>query len=236
MATTKPRKTAISQPAAKKPTGKKTASRQAAASKPAVKKPAAKRGDNGAGRKVAKVPARKMASGRTSASKSVAKKMPAKTAVSRKAAATKTAVKKAPAKQAVVKWSIQKVPTQPPLRKVATKAAAGKRPVATAASSSRLQASAKTAKHAASPRKITPKQALANTRSLLEAKHAHDREAPPWQALDTHSHGLAPKSGFQSEEAKDKAVELHAGESRLNAIEGSISTQDRHSQGKRDSR
>ena len=88
----------------------------------------------------------------------------------------------------------------------------------------------------AKARKITPKQALANTRSLLEAKQAHDREALPWQALDTHSHGTAPKSGFQSEEAKDKAGELHAGESRLDAIEGSISSQDRKSQGKRDSR
>lgn len=75
-----------------------------------------------------------------------------------------------------------------------------------------------------------------NTRNLLEAKQAHDREAPPWQALDTHPHGATPKSGFQSEEAVEKSVELHAGESRLNAIEGSISDQDRPDQGKRDGR
>jgi hypothetical protein len=76
---------------------------------------------------------------------------------------------------------------------------------------------------------------LANTRALLEAKHAHDREPPPWQSLETPG-GQAPHSGFQSDEARIKADELHAGESRMQAIQGSASSQDRHQQGKRDAR
>ena len=76
---------------------------------------------------------------------------------------------------------------------------------------------------------------MANTRALLEAKQEHDREPQPWQALDSErSH--VPQPGFQSDEARAKAEELHAGESRMQAIQGSIGTQDRHNQGKRDSR
>ena len=81
----------------------------------------------------------------------------------------------------------------------------------------------------------TPEQALARTKELLEQKQAHDREVQPWQLLDTQ-HGHAAESGFQSNEAVDKATELHAAESRMKAIQGSIGTQDRHNQGKRDSR
>jgi hypothetical protein len=76
---------------------------------------------------------------------------------------------------------------------------------------------------------------LANTKALLEAKQAHDREPPPWQSLETPG-GHASPPGFQSDEARIKADELHAGESRMQAIQGSISTQDRHQQGKRDAR
>jgi hypothetical protein len=85
------------------------------------------------------------------------------------------------------------------------------------------------------PRTITPKQALANTRKLLEAKHAHDRQAPPWQAFDGQ-HSPAPQPGYQSAEAQARAEELHAAESRMEAIQGAIGTQDRHNQGKRDQR
>jgi len=85
-------------------------------------------------------------------------------------------------------------------------------------------------------RKITPKQALANTRKLLQAKHAHDRQPPPWQALDSHPGQLPHAAGFQSGEAQAKAEELHAGESRMEAIQGAIGSQDRHNQGKRDQR
>ena len=79
-------------------------------------------------------------------------------------------------------------------------------------------------------------QALANTRALLQTKQAHDREAPSWHAFDAKARGKAPKPGYQDEEAKAKAAELHDGESRLEGIEGSLSTQDRRTQGKRDNR
>jgi hypothetical protein len=70
---------------------------------------------------------------------------------------------------------------------------------------------------------------------LLEAKQAQARQVPAWQALDPH-HGTVPPSGFQSDEARIQAGHLHEAESRLEGIQGSISTHDRHNQGKRDQR
>jgi hypothetical protein len=97
------------------------------------------------------------------------------------------------------------------------------------------KAPAKKVAKKAAPRRITAKKALANTRKLLEAKHRHDRETPPWQALDER-HPQVPQPGFQSDEARTKAVELHAAESRLEAIQGSTSTVGRHNQGKLEQR
>ena len=79
-------------------------------------------------------------------------------------------------------------------------------------------------------------QALENTRKLLEEKQAQARQAPAWQALDQHGGGKAPKPGFQSDEARVQADELHEAEVRLEGNQGSISTHDRHNQGKRDQR
>ncbi|MDQ3618269.1 MAG: hypothetical protein M3374_06100 [Pseudomonadota bacterium] len=76
---------------------------------------------------------------------------------------------------------------------------------------------------------------MANTRKLLEAKQQHDREPQPWQLLDPQ-HVHVPNEGYQSPAAADKAEELHAAESRMTGIQGSISTRDRHNQGKRDRR
>jgi len=45
-----------------------------------------------------------------------------------------------------------------------------------------------------------------------------------------------PDAGFQSDEARAAANALHEGEARLQANHGSVSTIDRHAQGKRDSR
>jgi hypothetical protein len=76
---------------------------------------------------------------------------------------------------------------------------------------------------------------LARTKELLAQKQAHDREVQPWQQLDPqHTH--VAEQGHQPIEAADKATELHAGESRMKVIQGSIGTQDRHNQGKRDNR
>ncbi|MDG6349027.1 hypothetical protein QAA18_09800 [Luteimonas sp. 8-5] len=122
-------------------------------------------------------------------------------------------------------------------KKVATKKAAKKKvatkKVAKKAAPRRITAKKKVAKKAA-PRRITAKKALANTRKLLKQKQEQAREAPPWQALDV-PHG-SPQPGFQSEQARLKAGELHEGEARLDAIHGSASTVDRHNQGKRDQR
>ena len=85
------------------------------------------------------------------------------------------------------------------------------------------------------PRKVTAKKALANTRKLLREKQARARQPQPWQALDGHHHG-APQPGFQSDEARVQAEQLHEAEARLQGTHGSISTHDRHNQGKRDQR
>lgn len=91
---------------------------------------------------------------------------------------------------------------------------------------------------AAKPRKtaITPEQALAQTRELLQAKQQRDREPRAYQILDEQAEAGHTEPGYQSGSAKSKAQELHAGEVRLEPIHGSISTRDRQSQGKRDHR
>jgi hypothetical protein len=76
---------------------------------------------------------------------------------------------------------------------------------------------------------------LKNTRALLEAKQARDRETPAWQAAGTAT-AAVPHAGFQSDEARVQANTLHKGEIDLDAIQGNISSRDRHKQGKRDSR
>ncbi len=103
-----------------------------------------------------------------------------------------------------------------------------------ARSSTKLPAKAaagRGAKPAAKP--ITPRRALANTRKLLEAKQARERQGQPWQTLDP-MHDHLPQPGYQSGQAAEKAEELHSGQSRMTPIEGSISTRDRKNQGKRD--
>ena len=85
------------------------------------------------------------------------------------------------------------------------------------------------------PRKIPAEQALANTLELLAAKKEQARQPQPWQAHDPERIGPADPD-FQSPDAMLKATELHSGESNQDAIQGSIGTQDRHEQGKRDNR
>ncbi|KGO99463.1 hypothetical protein [Novilysobacter defluvii] len=77
---------------------------------------------------------------------------------------------------------------------------------------------------------ITPEQAMENTRELLERKN----EAAQQQASQDQPGSDAGR--YQDEQARLKAQELHHGEMRLQANQGSISTRDRHNQGRRDSR
>lgn len=82
---------------------------------------------------------------------------------------------------------------------------------------------------------VTSEGALETTHRLLEAKQERDRSPRPWQAFDQAA-APVPEPGYQSPQAASKAQELHAGESRMTPIHGSISTHDRRNQGKRDSR
>jgi len=186
---------------------KKTAAKKATAGK-ATKKPAAKKA----------VAAKKAATKRASTRKTAAKK-----AATKKAAGRKTTAKKATPRKPIARKTPAKKATA---KKAATKKAAAR------------QAPARKAAARKSPRAargITPAQALANTRRLLEAKQAHDRETPPWQAFEGH-HASAAHPGFQDAQARDQANELHAAESYLDAIHGASGSQDRHNQGRRDQR
>ena len=142
--------------------------------------------------------------------------------------------------------SAPKKTTRKATKKVAKKSAARKKVTAKKAAKKKVAAK-KVAKKAAAkkvarkkvakkaaPRRISAKKALANTRKLLKQKQEQARETPAWQALDV-PHG-GPQPGFQSEQARLKAGELHEAEARLDAIHGSASTVDRHNQGKRDQR
>jgi hypothetical protein len=198
--------------ATKKTTGK-------AAKKTIAKKTIAK----AAKKATAKPPARKVAKAAKPTTKKTATKKTATKKTASKAVAKKTVARKPVAKNATAKSAMKRAAA--PVKR-ATKASV--KPAARSTAK-------KTPRPAGKPRGITPEQALANTRALLEAKQAHDREPPPWQSLETPGSHASPP-GFQSDEARIKADELHAGESRMQAIQGSISTQDRHQQGKRDAR
>ena len=211
-----PAKKAVPSTKAKKQAPARKSASRAATGKPikkaVVKKstpstaPAKKAGKTAAVRKVA---VKKVTSAKKTASKQIAKKVVAG---------------KTPAKKASVK------------RIVASNKAVPAKPV----SKTRAGAAAKKSSQAGTPvksraRKPTPRQALAVTRKLLEEKKAHDREPQPWQLLDPHAMHVADPL-IQSNEALEKANELHAAESRMKAIQGSMGTQDRRSQGKRDNR
>jgi hypothetical protein len=164
---------------------------------------------------------------RKTARKAVAKKGATKNAAARKTAAKKPVAKKPAAKKAVAKKTVAKKTVA--TKRTPAKTVAAKRPQAP-------KASRKAATRTRAARGgITPAQALANTRRLLEAKQAHDRAPPPWQALEER-HGNDAQAGFQDVQARDQANELHAAESRMDGIHGASGAQDRHNQGKRDKR
>jgi len=145
-----------------------------------------------------------------------------------RAAAKRKPVEKPAARQAAKKTAATGKATG--RKTTAAKTAAAKR---TAAGSARKAASTSRKPR---KRKLTPEQALAQTRALLEAKHAREAEPRPWQdARDVHA-ATGGQPGFQSDSAARRALRLHAAEARIPAIQGSISTIDRINQGKRDHR
>lgn len=85
-------------------------------------------------------------------------------------------------------------------------------------------------------RKPTPEEALQRTRELLDAHNEQARQVPAWRLLEGQA-GAAPvpvPSG--SPEVVAKQNELHLGETRAKAIQGSASIQDRRNQRRRDQR
>lgn len=238
----------------RKSTSKKVA-KKAAPQKPTVKGKVAGKPIKAVTKKTAaKKTTRKLTAGKAIAGKPAAKKVVAKKVAVKKLVAKKVAKqlpKPAPAsaRPAVKPSPAREKPGSRAEAKASTKPAAAARgrvpkqstePVATGVSKKSIAATggktpAKPSGSAKPARKPTQRQALAATRKLLEQKQAHDRELQPWQLLDPHQTHV-PDAGFQSIEAADKAVELHAAESRMKAIQGSAGTQDRRNQGKRDNR
>lgn len=91
------------------------------------------------------------------------------------------------------------------------------------------------------PHHITPEEALENTRQLLEAKQARDRQPPAWRQFDAE-HGQPAvdqaqgHGALEDDQARAAANRLHAAEIRLDANQGSVSERDRHQQGRTDAR
>ncbi|MBJ6978160.1 hypothetical protein [Luteimonas sp. MC1895] len=189
-------------------------------------------------RKATRSAAAKKAVGKTG----VGRKTTAKKAVGRKAATGASSVKKtseeaspagknSPRKAAVEKSAARKTTAN---KGTAKKAAA--KPAQGTVAESGPSRDRRSAPADAQPRKrVSRARALENTRRLLEEQQQRARATLPWHALDpVVDH--APQPGYQSQEAAGKALKLHAGESRMASIQGSSSTRDRRSQGKRDHR
>ena len=215
------KKAAAKKSTAKKSTAKKAASKKSAADKAKVSKTARKAvvkqassaGKSSTAKAVKKTTATKSATKRASKSNTVAKKAGAKTA-----AAKKTAAKTATAKPSA-----------------ASSAKAKKTAVRKSAAKSASRGAADGAAKTKSKRTISPERALKNTRKLLEQHNAEASQPKPWDTLG-HEGTAQATPGFQSPQARSKALALHAGETRQAPINGSISTRDRKNQGKRDHR
>jgi len=134
------------------------------------------------------------ASKAASARKNAGKKSAAKTttsATSKTATVAKTANKKTASKKASAK---KNAATKPSARKPAQAVAA---PAKKSAGSTtvRKNPAQKAAPRERKPKTITPEQALANTRALLEAKNEMAKQPPTYPAGgDPHSHGHAPST------------------------------------------
>ena len=178
-------------------------------------------------------------SAKAATKKRVAPKATSKTPAAKKAGAKKAPARRPAADRAAAKQEPATAPTtstragrkSAPRRKPSVPASDSNAPQRAADAPKRNRAAGK----ASRKRPITPEQALEQTRALLEAKHAHDAEARPWQDLPTGP-AVSGEPGFQSDAAARRAKRLHAAEIRLPANQGSVSTRDRINQGKRDRR
>src|SRR5690606_8100013 len=82
------------------------------------------------------------------------------------------------------------------------------------------------------PRRVSPTQALQNTRELLAAKQERDRTPHAWQSLDPAAPHV-PQAGSQSPDAAANAQDLPAAESPRASMHGSMARRDRRKQGQR---
>ncbi len=204
------------------PIARKRASVTAADSKASTRKPVVRKAAGSVAKKagVAKKSTTKKASAK-SASKTTA---PTKVATSKKAAG-KSAVKTPGSRKAAGGDSARKKATP---GKVATGKTAQSK--AATRSDGRVPAKSKTG-----PKKLTARQALANTHKLLRAKQAEARAPRPWQAIGgSAGAGQVPAEGYQSPEAAVRAAELHEAEIHRPTQLGSISSRVRRAQGRRD--
>jgi len=220
---------ARAKPVAKKAAAKKTTTKKTAAKKPAAGKvKVSKTAKKTVGKKAASAgkssttKAVKKSAKKTTATKSASKRASKSDAVAKNTVARKTAAKKTTAKTTA---------KTPAATRTAAKKAAAKQKVTKSASRGAVDGAPKTK----SKRAISPERALKNTRKLLEQHNAEASQPKPWDTLGTEGTAQATP-GFQSPQARSKALALHAGETRQAPINGSISTRDRKNQGKRDHR
>lgn len=207
----------------------KTASKGAVKDKATVTKsaaPAARRKTSSQTRASARLATRDAAAGSAASRKTVRKATKKKTASGASTDAGVRATGKA-SKAAGATTKAAKKAEKTTAGKTARKAA--KQGGAKPAAGETGKAAKRTAK------RLTPEQALERTRKLLEDKQARDREPKAWEAAG-QGEAAEGRPGFQSGAAARRAEQLHAGETRLPAIQGSISTRDRINQGKRDHR
>ena len=203
------------------PTGTKANAGRTAPAMPAVK--------SGARQSAGKAAVAKKTSGQASAGKAAAAS--GKSSSSSSTAGTMTSPttrsgKTTPGKPAAGTTTARRTTAVKTSTGVARKASTGKsRPAAKPAGND------KGATH-----RITPEEALSNTRALLAEKQARDHARGSRKDRPYGASVSAPHAGFQSGEARAKAIELHEGEMNLEAVEGNISDRGRRQQGKRDSR
>lgn len=216
----------VARDAKRTPAARATKSAQGTVSKAAAKKSAIKA-------PVTKSSAAKRTTDKDAATPS-ARKTPTRTATAKKAAAKSGASRPArAAKRATASTSKTGVGDTADGRVSAGTAGARK------TSAGKKSDGAAAAKPAARTRRktdgITPEKALRNTRKLLEQRTQEAQAGKSWEAIGTDgANDAAP--GFQSPQARAKALQLHAAEIRQAPIQGSSSTRDRRNQGKRDSR
>ncbi len=209
------------------PIARKRASAAAAESKASTRKPAVRKATGAVAKKTG------------AAKKATTKKKAAPRSASKTTAPGKVATsKKAPGKAASKNPASRKSGTGDVASKKATPGKVAPRKTAQSTGKAATPSDGRgPAKAKAAPKKLTARQALANTRKLLRAKQAEARAPKPWQSIGgSAGAGQVSPDGHQSPEAAVRAAELHEAEMHRPAQLGAISSHVRRAQGRRDNR